>query len=166
MLTIQIRQAKSNEVVFAKLTAYQKRIKRSVRRGFFRYGKLLLSTASKNILDTSKKTGRIYTRRIKGGAVRRHQASAAGETHANLSGTLRRSLSWKVPSASNTLFFGYGLNKPAPKYAKWVEFGHKNRNKTKPFVEARPSIQNTIDETKGDAERFLTQEVKKGLNES
>lgn len=163
MLTIEIREAKSNEVVYAKLTTYQKRIKRSVRRGFFRYGKLLKSTASKNILDKSKKTGRIYFRTIKGGARRRHQASAAGETHANLSGALRRSLAWKVPAASNTLFFGYGLNKPAPIYAKWVEFGHKNRNKTKPRVEARPSIQNTINATKGDAEKFLEQEVKKEL---
>lgn len=157
MATIEVRTGKNNELVFKSLLTIDVRATRAVRRGFFNWGKQLKDTANKNILDKATKTGRIYIRVIKGGARRRHQSSAPGETHANFSGTLRKSLSFKVPASSDTLKFGYGLATViAPEYAEWVEFGTTR-------MEARPSLQNAIKETAGNAERFFNTQLRKEL---
>jgi hypothetical protein len=105
----------------------------------FRFmGKDLKKKISDDIRDKSTKTGRFYERRTKRGRKTRHRASAPWETHADLTGTLRRSLGWKV-QGTNNLEIGYGVSgKPAPKYAQ-IEFG------IPPHIEARPSIGNNID---------------------
>ncbi len=95
----------------------------------------LLSATSQEILRKPK-GGRTYIIRDRRGRRRRHVASAPGETHANMSGRLRRSLSFRANSAE--IEFGYGVTDgSAPKYAGFVEFGTKR-------MEARPSLQNGI----------------------
>lgn len=102
----------------------------------------LRKATSKEILRKPK-GGRVYVSRTRSGARRRHTASAPGETHANFSGKLRRSLDFKV--SSRNIEFGYGVTKGnAPDYAEFVEFGTRN-------MKPRPSLQNGI---KGERRNF------------
>lgn len=95
----------------------------------------LMKATSADILKRPK-GGRTYFRKDAAGRRRRHVASAPRETHANMTGTLRRSLSFRVDK--NELEFGYGVQgTTAPEYAGWVEFG------TNLMVE-RPSLRNNI----------------------
>lgn len=150
-MKIQWIENPNNFRVYAKLEGIEHLTKRAVRRGLFRWGKELLSTANEEILR-GRKTGRIYIRRDRAGRRRRHRASAPGETHANMTGSLRRSMAWKV-TGNDRLEFGYGINiKDAPAYAPFVEFG---TFKMKP----RPSLQNAIDKTTGNAERYFQEEL-------
>lgn len=92
--------------------------RRGIRQGFFSFGNDFLISVNNNTLRQPK-TGRVYTRRIRGGRRRRHQASAPGEPHANLTGTLRRSADYKL-GGSDQITVGY-LDNP-PNYAPFVEF--------------------------------------------
>lgn len=106
-------------------------------------GKGLVKTANTEILKKPK-GGRTYIRRTASGRRRKHVASAPGETHANMSGTLRKSLGFKV--SPNQLEFGYGVqSSDAPEYAEWVEFGTKR-------MKPRPSLRNSI---KAERRNFL-----------
>jgi hypothetical protein len=63
-----------------------------------------LRTATGKEILRKPKGGRVYTSRTRSGARRKHTASAPGETHANFSGTLRRSLDFNMkprPSLQN-----------------------------------------------------------------
>ena len=112
------------------LKSLDKITSRALEIGGYQAGKQLVKSTSHEILQ-GKKTGRVYVRSDRSGRMRRHQASAAGETHANMTGKLRRSLSFK-PS-SKDLTFGYMKN--APEYAAYVEFGTSR-------MAHRPSLQN------------------------
>jgi hypothetical protein len=95
----------------------------------------LQSATSREILRKPK-GGRTYIRRDRLGRRRRHVASAPGETHANMTGRLRRSLSFRVNGLE--LEFGYGVTKgDAPEYAAAIEFGSKR-------IKSRPSLRNGI----------------------
>lgn len=81
----------------------------------------LLRTTKHEIMK-GKKTGRVYTIEYASGRRRRHRSSAPGQTHANLTGALKRSLSYK--SQGDDLEFGYGVGAvDAPPYAGRIEFG-------------------------------------------
>lgn len=134
-----VRQDRNNDVVFREVDQMTTRLQQVFRRGFLLYMQALKRRANHEILH-GKKTGRVYRVR-KGGRVRNHRASAPGETHANLSGRLRRSLSWKVHGWQRAEF-GYGVatnaSEVAPLYAPFVEFGTSR-------MEARPSLENAIE---------------------
>ena len=136
---------------------HSRNVRKTIRNTFFFMGQDLKKNIIADIKDVNAKTGKVYIVRgskSKGlylmldpitatavnlyrGRRRSHQASAPGETHADLSGTLRKSLGWKV-QGSNNLLIGYGVSgKPAPDYAE-IEFGFGR-------VEARPSIGNRVD---------------------
>jgi HK97 gp10 family phage protein len=111
----------------------------------------LQSATSKEILRRPK-GGRTYIRRDRIGRRRRHIASAPGETHANMTGRLRRSLSFRVNSRE--IEFGYGVTDgSAPEYAKFVEFG-TNRMK------ARPSLRNGIKGERRNIMNNIEREIK------
>jgi len=109
---------------------------RAAERAWWFSGRDLRKAASDEILRKPK-SGRLYITRDRAGRRRRHVASEAGETHANFSGALRRSIDFKV-RGSKQLEFGYGITKGnAPEYAPFVEFGTQR-------MKARPSLQNAI----------------------
>ena len=109
---------------------------RQMRHALFDSGKQLKSTANEEILH-GKKSGRIYKVRSRSGRVRRHRSSAPGETHANLTGATRRSLSWKV-RGHKQLTFGYGIVRgDAPVYARRLEKGGGK-------LAARPTLANSL----------------------
>lgn len=101
--------------------------KQAVRKTFFDMGTQMKKEAQHNILH-GKKTGRIYVVRL-GKRRKFHQASAAGEAPANLTGRLRRSVSYRI-TASDKIEFGYSDDTP---YGKWLENGT-------PAMGKRPNI--------------------------
>lgn len=119
-------------------------------------GKGLVKTTSAQILEKPK-GGKTYIIRTRSGRKRRHVASKAGESHANLSGKLRRSLSFKVDP--NQLEFGYGVTKnDAPDYAGFVENGTRK-------MQPRPSLKNGIKAERRNFQNNLEREIGKRLGD-
>lgn len=141
-MTVKFTQNRQNTKVFAVIKDIPKLTRRGLRQGMFKAGQGLISEANREILKGGK-TGVIYIRRDRAGRRRRHMSSAAGESHANLSGTLRKSLSFQLRGSSE-IEFGYGVSsgKEAPEYARFVEFGTTK-------MKARPSLNNALDAEQG-----------------
>ena len=140
-MAISVRMDRNNRPVYREAQALPTKFQQAIRRGFLNYMGALKVEANKEILY-GKKTGRVYW--VRRGITRRrhrHQSSARGETHANLSGKLRLSLSWRVEGWERATF-GYGVSTNAthvaPVYAPWVEKGTKR-------MAARPSLLNAIE---------------------
>jgi len=123
-------------------------VRKAIRETFYFMGVELKKEISANIKDVSQKSGNVYFVRKRGRRVR-HQASAPFETHADLSGVLRRSLAFKVQGTEN-LKIGYGVNpnRDAPEYAL-IEFGYGG-------ILPRPSIGNVLDSPDGENMQFET----------
>lgn len=148
-MLVAIREDMENGVVYREIEQIPTRLQQVFRNGFFSYMRALKKRANQEILH-GKKTGKVYrihgnwtTRRSrKSVRFRKHQSSAPGETHANLTGRLRRSLSWRVHGWEKAEF-GYGVStdksSKAPFYAGYVEFGTP-KGQMKP----RPSLMNAI----------------------
>ncbi len=117
--------------VIEKLIGLDNLTKQGIRQGMFDSGHGLIRNASAEILRKPK-SGRTYYILDKAGRRRRHVASAPGETHANLTGAARRSLSFQLSGVSS-FEFGYGVStgKDAPDYVNKLE-------------KTRPSLQNAI----------------------
>lgn len=123
---------------------------RAVELSAFEAGKTIQTETNKEILRKPK-GGRLYVTKNRAGRRRRHIASAPNETHANFSGTLRRSLGYKVKGRQ--IEFGYGVVRgDAPDYAEHVEFGTRN-------MVRRPSLQNGINATQS----RVVQDIERGL---
>lgn len=138
-MPIAIRVDERGRTVYREAEAVPNRMQQVFRRGFITFMTALKKRANHEILH-GKKTGRWYRVRTASGRRRRHRASAPGETHANLTGALRRSLSWKVHGWERAEF-GYGVSTDAsnraPRYAPFVEFGTRR-------MEPRPTLWNAV----------------------
>lgn len=132
---IRVRRTSESQFVIDKLDSLISLTQRGMRQAWFKTGKDLMTESNKQILKKPK-SGRIYRVRTRSGRFKRHRSSAPGQSHANLSGKLRRSRGWKV-KGSTQLEFGYGVTKKAPDYAEPVEKGSRN-------MSARPTLLNTI----------------------
>jgi len=119
-------------------------IQEVLRRGWILYLAAVKKRANTAILKRDKR-GRVYKLKIKGG-YRRHKSSRSPQSHANMHGDLRKSLSWKVVNW-HTGRFGYGIStnksNPAPKYAPWVEGGTRR-------MRPRPSLHNSVNREKAE----------------
>ncbi len=145
---MKVKVDSANKRVLLRLDQLGERTRRGIRHGFFRLGKDLQAEANREMLRKPK-GGRTYMVRGPSGRRRRHVASAPGETHANLTGTLRKSMGWKV-RGSRSMEFGYGVStKPAPEYADAIENGSK-RNAP------RPSLGNAVTRNTRNAEKHFT----------
>jgi len=148
---ITIKADRHNRDVLLKITHAGELTERGIRQGFFRLAKDLQATANKDILRKPKK-GRTYIVRGPSGRKRRHVASAPGESHANRSGKLRRSMGWKI-SGSKLMEFGYGAGPDTPpEYAPFVENGTRR-------MEARPSLGNSVTKNIRNGEMHFVREV-------
>ncbi len=122
--------------------------KRGIRQGFYNVGKNLKASANKDILAKDK-TGII--RIIRRGKVRRrHQASAPGQTFANLSGAARRTLGFDVRGGSE-LEFGFRKNQETF-YTKILETSLN-----------RPALGNAVKKEQGNSIMIMEREAKKAL---
>lgn len=144
----------ANEEIFRELGQIHGDMRRAIRKAWFALGKDLKKEANTEILRKPR-AGRKYFIRGPSGRRRRHVASLPGETHANRTGKLRRSLSWKV-HGHESMDFGYGIStrgsNQAPEYDAWVEFGTM-------LMFARPSLENAIEATQRNAETHFAREM-------
>lgn len=155
-MTAKFTEGRQNDKVFGIIKDIPKLTKQGLRRGMFKVGHSLIRVASREILKGSK-TGIVYIRVDRAGRRRRHISSAPGETHANRSGTLRKSLSFQLRGSSE-IAFGYGVSsgKEAPKYASFVEFGTTK-------MKARPSLLNALNAERGNMIQHFKDGVMKAL---
>ena len=155
-MTVRFTPNRDNNKVFGKIENISNLTKRGLRQGMFKVGHSLIAVASNEILK-GKKTGITYIRRDRAGRRRRHLSSAPGETHANMTGTLRKSLSFQLRGSSE-IGFGYGVSsgKEAPEYAKFVEFGTTK-------MKARPSLLNALNASQGNMTQHFEDGIKKAL---
>ena len=152
-MTVKFISERQNGQNILRIKSTEKTTRRGLRQGMFKAGHTLISAASTEILHGNK-TGVIYIRRDRKGRKRRHQSSAPSETHANMTGALRRSLSFQM-WGSNGIEFGYGVSgQTAPDYAPWVEFGTTK-------MKARPSLLNALESQEGNINQHLENEVRK-----
>ena len=121
---------------------------KGIRQGFYNVGKLLKSSANKDILAKDK-TGKVY-RIQRGKVVRNHRASAPGQTFANLSGAARRTLGFDVRGSSE-LEFGFRQNAETF-YTKILETSLN-----------RPAIGNAVKKEQGNSIMIMERETKKAL---
>ena len=121
---------------------------KGIRQGFYNVGKLLKSSANKDILAKDK-TGKVY-RIQRGKVVRNHRSSAPGQTFANLSGAARRTLGFDVRGASE-LEFGFRQNAETF-YTKILETSLN-----------RPAIGNAVKKEQGNSIMIMERETKKAL---
>ena len=135
--------------------------RRGMTQGWQQLGESLRRDADRDILRHPK-SGRLYrvrTGRAGRGPLRRHRASAPGETHANITGRARRSLSWKAGGADEMVFgYGVGSNRRGnpPVYAKMLEFGTRR-------MDARPSLQNAIRGNIRNAQTYFGLEIRRAI---
>ena len=128
-----------NVRTFRDMLLIRVRTKRAIEDSWYMLGRDLRRTAVRDMANKSK-SGRTYNVRVRG-RIRRHTASAPGETHADLSRELSKSTGYKVDGFSR-MRFGYGVgSKQSPKYDESVEKGTDRMN-------ARPSIENTVKKVK------------------
>lgn len=157
-MSITVETSAGAKRVFLNIEGIDQLTRQAIRQTWFALGKDMRAEANREILRRPK-SGRVYIVRARGGRARRHVASAPGETHANLSGDLRRSISWKV-FGTDSMAFGYGVSttfrNAAPKYSPFVEFGTSR-------MAARPSLENAINATQRNAERHFIDAMDRGL---
>lgn len=128
-------QSSRNSRVWRMIDKMRPKTKTAIRKAWFSVGRDLKIVATAEVLRAPK-GGRVYIIRSKGGRTRRHTASAPGETHANRSGELRKSISWRVYGYAR-MDFGYGFTGDAVDYDSFVEDGTSK-------MDPRPTIANAV----------------------
>ena len=152
-----VRGDRQNERVIARIKGGERATRRSIRHAFMELGRDLKKTASAEILRRPKsgRTYLIYSART--GRARRHVASAPGETHANLSGELRRSIGWRV-HGEDRMEFGYGVSeRPVPRRGIFLEYGTRR-------MAARPSLHNAILATQAQVQHDFEDAMNRAFN--
>ena len=139
-----------NQKAFDSITLAPRNTQRAIELSFYHIGRDHMAELSRQMLKKDKK-GRTYIRRIKGGARRRHVASAPGQTAANRTGRMRRARSFKL-RGSDQLEFGI----EGVPYAAFLERGTRR-------MSPRPSLGNTVKTQQKNAEnafeRYLIREL-------
>lgn len=148
----------NNSKAFMKLQRLVPKSKKVIRASWFALGRDLKNEANKEILRKPK-GGKTYIIRTKSGRHKRHVASAPGESHANLTGKLRRSISWKIHGYQR-MDFGYGFattsGNRAPKYDHWIEDGTRDGR-----IKPRPSIENAVNKVKNNTNDHFQKQMLK-----
>ena len=150
---MNVEQDRVSRNIVVSLERIDENTRRGIRQGFFRLGSSLVRTSSKQILDRSKKTGRIYRIR-RGQRIRRHQASAPGQSPANLSGKYRRSFGFKIKGFQE-MKFGSGLAMKED-YPEYLE---KGTRKMKP----RPGLGNAVDAEERNSITYFETEIARNV---
>ena len=114
---------RSNDKAGRSIKNINKITHKAIRQAAFRSGKELVKHAKTEILKKGNRSGHIYKIR-RGSTTRLHQASAAGEYPASISGDLWRSLGFEMQGSSSMVFGAgkVGLN-DAEDYARILELG-------------------------------------------
>lgn len=138
-----------------KIHSLDKNVKQGIRKGFYFAGKSLVKESIK-LINTKPKSGRFYRVGVGIGGkalknIRTHQASAAGEAPAVITGRLRRNTDFLV-HASNFIEFGNKLD-----YGKFLEVGTSKMAK-RPYLQ--PAIKNDAKNTTNYIRREIIRALK------
>lgn len=127
-----------------------------VEKALWHSGKDISAEFSRQVLAKNK-TGNLYIRRIKGGARRRHIASAAGETPANRTGDYRKAFGFNVDGAHQLTIGVEAIGSgPDSKYPLYLEVGTSR-------MQARPGLANSIKASERDIIRNLSGGIEDAL---
>ncbi len=149
---LSFKEGPSNNRVFVQIDDLDNRTQRGIRQGFFRLGARFKQELNKKVLEKNKR-GRTYIRRDRAGRRRRHIASAAGQTPANMTGNYRRNIGFQIRGSQQ---LEVGIREGAP-YAKWLEEGTKR-------MAPRPGIGNAVKSITRDARTFFNSSLDMELN--
>jgi len=153
MIKVVSSRGRTAKIFDGKLFQIEKLTKRALYHVWHEVGKDLEDSAKKEILRHPK-AGRKYVIRSRSGRRRRHIASAPGETHAEITGKLRRSIGRKV-TGWQKLDFGYIQRPPEdPQYGEFLEFGTSR-------MAARPTLLNAINDQSHQIEKHFATAMKK-----
>lgn len=134
---------------------------RGIRQAFYFIGKDLVAEANKLILEKPKH-GRLYKiKRLK--RIKLHRASAPGETPANLTGSLRKSIDFDVIGkeelqfGSKEIFLNRKGMPPGVIYGGYLEKGTKK-------MEPRPYLITSIKNKEAAIQTHFEREIKRSLS--
>ncbi len=126
-----------------------------VEKALWHSGKDIHAEFNRQVLAKNK-TGRLYIRRIKGGARRRHIASAPGETPANRTGAYRKGFGFSVDGAHQLAVGVAGATDRPEEVPLWLEVGTRR-------MKARPGLANSIKASERDIIRNLSSEIEDAI---
>ncbi len=115
-MTFEIKAGPGHTKFINKFHTLDMDFKRGIRQGFFAVGSNLKVTAQHQMIE-GPQTGRVY--RTRRGRIR---ASAPGQTPANRTGALRRSIGFQI-AGSDSMQFGAGGRASGVNYARPLERG-------------------------------------------
>ena len=148
---LRVKDGGGNKRTFNQLDQAEFRTERGIRQGFFFLGNQLNRELSRQMLEKNKR-GRVYIRRTRSGARRRHKSSAPGQTPANMTGNMRKHRGYQVRGADQ---MEWGIRDGAD-YAVFLE---KGTRKMRP----RPGLKNTIRATQRDGQTGFERELEAAL---
>jgi len=160
---IKISSLSSNKKVELNIQNIDKSCAKGIRAAMYEIGKDLRKSAQKAILKKPKH-GRFYLLN-KNGRLVRHRASAPGEAPANFTGSLKRSVDYKLSGSSRlefgvvrqALFVSPGSNARGVEYGKRLELGIG--------VEARPFLLPAIEKNNRNIQNRLETNMRKNIEE-
>lgn len=144
---IKVRPDTQNQKVELSLGNLKQLTNRGIRQGFYFLGRDLMKTSQKGIKDPPK-TGRIYKIRSARGRRKNHQASAAGEYPANLTGELRKGVRFEVQGNSRLVFGAQAEHGP------YLELG------TRKMAE-RPFLKKSVLSNQRNAKKHFVREIRR-----
>lgn len=161
--TIEFGDHASKNFFHGVLGGYDNSFKAGIKQGLYQTGVNLVKTFRDGV-QRQAKTGKIYFISAKGGRAgkvklrgknkNRHQASAAGEYPAILSGAYLKAIGFDV-TGSTELEFGNSDEK-----AVWLEKGTENKDGTQKMAPREP-LKNSIDERSKDTYKVLDNATRK-----
>lgn len=146
MFAIKVDPA--NEATFEQIADSRNAIKQGIRVAHYQNGRLLVKTIRANI-NRKDKTGKIRIIRPRGRR-RRHQASAPGQTAANITGAYRESIDFQ-PRGWRTMEFGSRVE-----HGEFLERGTSK-------MKSRPGLRIAIDQTEGRRLSTYNKEVRRKI---
>lgn len=148
---IKIISHEGNLSAYNRIATHALRIKKGIKLAYNDIGVAHTKQLKRDLNDKGAKTGRLYEVMVKG-RLKRHRASARGQTPATLTGLYERNIQTDV-SGGNELKFGIG-NK--------VQYSERLELASGLF---RPGLKNTIKKEERNTETYFEMCIDKALKE-
>lgn len=165
---MNVKEANNNAKIFLEIQNLKKLHSTAIRKGLYDVGKALVKDAV-NFINEKPKTGRTYIVRLGFGGkelkkLKKHTASAAGESPAVITGKERDSVDFLV-HGDERLEFGINSDRKGVKYSKFKEYKDlvAMTGKGSKYIEPRPFISKSYQKNKAEMINIFTNSLKKEL---